>query len=50
VQSVLAVNDKVSKGMVDFARKIPKESIVDLKAIVSVPEKEVQGCSQKVEL
>jgi len=31
--------------MVDFARRIPKESIIDLKATVSVPEKEVQGCS-----
>jgi len=45
VQSVLFVNDKISKGMVDFARRIPKESIIDLKATVSVPEKEIQGSS-----
>lgn len=36
--------------MVDFARRIPKESIVDIKAKVSVPEKEIQGSTQKIEL
>lgn len=50
VQAVLAVNDKVSKGMVSFASKIPKESIIDVKATVNVPEKPVNTCSQKVEL
>ena len=41
VQSVAFVTEKISKGMIDFARRIPKESIIDIKAIVSVPEKEV---------
>lgn len=36
--------------MIDYARRIPKESIIDIKAKVTVPEKPVQGCSQKVEL
>ena len=45
VQSVLAVNDIISKGMIDYARRIPKESIVDIKARVTVPDKPVQGTS-----
>lgn len=40
----------VSKGMVTYATKIPKESIIDLVATVVVPEKEIEGCSQQVEL
>lgn len=36
--------------MAEYARRIPKESIVEVKATVVVPEKEVQGTSQKVEL
>lgn len=36
--------------MVKFAGKIPKESIIDIKATVTVPEKPVETCSQKVEL
>jgi aspartyl-tRNA synthetase len=50
IQAVVAVNDKISKGMVTFAAKIPKESIIDVKATVTVPERPVQTCSQKVEL
>ena len=50
VQSVLSVSETISKGMIDFAKRIPKESIVDIKALVTVPEKPIQGCSQKVEL
>lgn len=50
VQAVLAVSESISKGMVTFAAKIPKESIVDVKAIVTIPEKPVHTCSQKVEL
>lgn len=36
--------------MVKFASKISKESIVDVKAKVIVPEKPIKDCSQKVEL
>ena len=36
--------------MVTFTSKIPKESIIDIKAIVTIPEKPVHTCSQKVEL
>jgi hypothetical protein len=36
--------------MVEYARRIPKESIIDIKAKVTIPEKPVAGCSQKPEL
>ena len=36
--------------MAEYARRITKESIVEIKAKVVIPEKEVKGCSQKVEL
>lgn len=36
--------------MIDFSKRIPKESIIDIKALVTVPEKPIQGCTQKVEL
>ena len=50
IQAVLAVADGISKGMVTFLAKIPKESVIDIKALVTVPEKPVQTCSQKAEL
>ena len=50
VQVVLAVNDSVSKGMVTYASKIPRESIVEIIASVTQPESAVAGCSQQVEL
>ena len=45
VQSVLFVSDVISKGMIDFSRRIPKESIIDIKATVSVPEKPITTTS-----
>lgn len=50
VQAIVSVSDSISKGMVKYAEKIPRESIIDVKARVSVPEKPVTHCSQKVEL
>jgi len=29
--------------MIEYARRIPKESIIDVKAVVSVPDQEVKG-------
>ena len=46
VQAVLAVSEQISKGMVKFASKIPKESIVDVKATVSIPQNPINTCSQ----
>lgn len=37
VQSVLFVGENISKGMVEFARKIPKESIIEVSAKVVNP-------------
>ncbi len=51
IQAGLFVNDpEISQGMAEFTRRITKESIVEVKAKVVVPEQEVKGCSQKVEL
>jgi aspartyl-tRNA synthetase len=36
--------------MVNYASKVPRESIIEVKAKVTVPEKPVETCSQKVEL
>lgn len=52
VQVVLFVNaggselqPPISKGMVNYAAKVCKESIVEIIAAVSKPDKEVAGCS-----
>jgi len=50
VQVVVAKSDTVSPGMVEYSYKLPKESIVEVKAAVSKPEKALAGCSQQVEL
>ena len=41
---------KISKGMCKYSSKIPKESIVEIVAEVSVPDSPITGCSQQVEL
>lgn len=50
VQAALFVGDTISKGMVTFVSKLPKETIVEVIAIVSKPEAAISGCSQQVEL
>ena len=50
IQAVLQKSDLISKGMVTYAGKVPKESIIEVSATVLVPEKPVATCSQKVEL
>lgn len=49
IQCVAAVSteDSISKGMVEYIRKVPKESIVEIVAEVTCPEKPVEKCSQK---
>jgi aspartyl/asparaginyl-tRNA synthetase len=37
VQAVLFVGDTISKGMVTYSSKIPKESIIEMVATVTVP-------------
>jgi len=50
IQAVLSVSEKISQAMVKFAGGVPKESIIEVNATVTVPETPVDGCSQKVEL
>jgi len=50
VQAVLQVEEGISKGMVNFCSRVPKESIVEVVATVTVPEKPVDGCSSACEL
>lgn len=50
VQAILSANEKISKGMVNFSGKVPKESIIEIKAKVVVPKEPVETCTQKVEL
>jgi aspartyl-tRNA synthetase len=51
VQAILEVNlPNVSENMAAYAANIPKESIIEVKAKVTVPPKPIQGTSQKVEL
>ncbi|PNH06255.1 Aspartate--tRNA ligase, cytoplasmic [Tetrabaena socialis] len=48
VQALLFADEQVvSKGMVKYATQVTKESIVDVEGIIKVPEKPVEGCSQK---
>lgn len=46
VQMIVSAEGAVSKGMVAFASKTPRESIIEVKAKVTVPAKPVEGCSQ----
>jgi len=51
VQANLFVDDNTSKGMVTYSSKIPKESMIEIKAKVLKAEKDIESCSQsKVEL
>ena len=44
------MGETISKGMVTFSSKIPKESIIEILATVTVPNQPIEGCSQQVEL
>jgi len=50
IQMTVAASETISKGMVNFSSKVPKESIIEVKATVVVPEKPVDSCTQSVEL
>jgi len=45
-QAVLFVGEAISKGMVTYASKIPKESIIEIVALVTKPDQPIAGCSQ----
>ena len=46
VQCVLFVSESISKGMVDYASRLAKESIVEVIATVIKPSGPIEGCSQ----
>jgi len=50
IQCILAQDDTISKGMVQYSSKVPRESIIEIKGKVIVPEVPVETCSQKVEI
>ena len=50
VQCMLFVGDTISKGMVTFSSKIPRESIIEIVATATKPDREIDGCSQQMEL
>uniref|UniRef100_A0A182Q122 Aspartate--tRNA ligase, cytoplasmic n=1 Tax=Anopheles farauti TaxID=69004 RepID=A0A182Q122_9DIPT len=47
VQCLLAVNERVSKQMVKFSGSIPRESIIDLKALVIPVEQRIESCTEQ---
>lgn len=48
VQAGLFVDDNTSKGMVTWSGKIPKESIVEVKAKVAKVDKPITSCTQQL--
>jgi len=50
IQCIIAQDDKISKGMVGYASKVPRESIIEIKGKVTVPEAPIETCTQKVEI
>lgn len=48
VQAGLFVDDNTSKGMVSWSGKIPKESIVEVKARVAKVDKPITACTQQL--
>ena len=50
IQAVLFVSESISKGMVSYASKIPRESIVEIVGKIVNPGQSVEGCSIQYEL
>ena len=46
VQVVLFEGESISKGMVKYSSKIPKESIIEVVATVTVPDHPVDSTTQ----
>ena len=41
----VAVSDTISKGMVNFTAKVPRESIIEVSGTVVKPEKPIEKCT-----
>ena len=50
LQACLFQNDGISPGMCEYARRIPKESLVIVTGLVQVPENPIKKCTQQVEI
>jgi aspartyl/asparaginyl-tRNA synthetase len=50
MQGCLFVEEGVSQGMVDYTRRINKESLVVVKGLVHIPDEPIKKCTQKIEL
>ena len=50
IQCVVAISETLTQNMSDYTKHIPKESIVEIKGKVTIPEKPVKGCSQHAEI
>ena len=47
IQAILAVSETVSKQMVKFVASVPKESVIDVQAVVKSVPSPVESCSVK---
>ena len=45
IQMTVKVSEQISKGMVSFTSKVPRESIVEVIATVVSPEKPIEKCT-----
>ena len=45
IQMTVEVSEQISKGMVNFTSKVPRESIVEAIATVVSPEKPIEKCT-----
>ena len=50
VQAVAFKNETTTKEMIKYMAGVPSESIVDIVGVVEKPEKEIESCTQKVEI
>eukprot|EP00743_Colponemidia_sp_Colp-15_P000503 GILK01000568.1.p1 GENE.GILK01000568.1~~GILK01000568.1.p1 ORF type:complete len:514 (-),score=91.21 GILK01000568.1:171-1712(-) len=50
VQGVLFASESISKDMIKYVQSLPKESVVDILATVTVPKQKIESTSQQVEL
>lgn len=49
-QACIFVEEGTSKGMVEYTRRIPRESIVEIKGLVHTPDAPIKKVSQQMEL
>ena len=45
IQAVAVKSEKIGKNFLKFLEGIPKESVVDIRGVVTVPDKPVESCS-----